>query len=184
MTWRPVRGQLGIRAFGAAAFTAEQPGELVVEPHTESGDGRGHQELYFVARGHAEFTLGGQQLEAPEGTFVFVEDPAVHRSAVATQPGTAVLVFGGERAFTPAGEEYMARVRHLAASDPEGALRLAEQGLRELPESPGARYAMALATAAQGDDSRAREWLAQAVAEIPELVAEARGDPALARLLG
>jgi hypothetical protein len=69
MTWRPVRGQLGMDAFGAAAFTARVAGELVVEPHTES-QGRGHEELYFVARGRATFTLDGDQVDAPAGMFV------------------------------------------------------------------------------------------------------------------
>jgi len=31
-TWRPLRGQLGIRAFGAAAFTAAHAGDELIEP--------------------------------------------------------------------------------------------------------------------------------------------------------
>jgi hypothetical protein len=34
-------------------------------------------------------------LEAPAGTFVYVRDPAVTRSAVARDRGTTVLAFGG-----------------------------------------------------------------------------------------
>lgn len=183
MTWRPLRSQLGIRAFGAAAFTAELVGETVVEPHAEAPDGRGHQELYFVSRGGARFILDGRSIDAPAGTFVFVEDPSVHREAIATEPATAVLVFGGEPTFTPAGEEYIARVRaHL--DDPAAARALADAGLRELPDSPGARYALALAAAAQGFDVEARRRLAEAVERVPELADEARVDPLLAALLG
>ncbi len=183
MTWRPLRGQLGIRAFGAAAFTAADAGGLVVEPHAEAPDGRGHEELYYVARGRATFTLAGDVVDAPAGTFVFVADPAVHRRAVAAEPGTAVLAFGGEPVFTPAGHEYMARVR-TRLGDPDRARELAEEGLRELPESPGVRYALALAAAARGDDAEARRRLAEAVEGVPALAAEARRDAVLARLLG
>ena len=131
MTWVPVRGQLGINAFGASAFTARAAGEQVVEPHTET-EGRDHEELYFVARGRATFTLDGEQVDAPAGTFVFVGDPAVHRSAVAAEDDTAVLVFGREPSFTPAGHEYMARVRGaLLDGEPERVPELADEARRD-----------------------------------------------------
>jgi hypothetical protein len=63
-----------------------------------------------VLRGAARFVLDGERLDAPAGTLVVVE-PHVHREAVATEPDTAVLAFGGPPTFTPAGHEYMARVR-------------------------------------------------------------------------
>ena len=158
---------------------------MVIEPHTESPDGRGHQELYFVARGSARFILDGEKLDAPAGTLVFVADPTVQRAAVATQDDTAVLVFGGDAgAFTPAGDDYIARVRGaLLDDDPRRAAELAAAGLRELPGSPGVGYALALAAAANGDDDEARRRLSEAVERVPELAAEARTDAALARLL-
>ena len=143
MTWHPVRAQLGIRAFGAAAFSAREAGDLVVEPHTEQ-DGRGHEELYLVVEGRARFRVGDDEVEAEAGTFVFVGDPSLHREAVALEPGTSVLVLGGEPVFQPAGEEYIARVR-ARLDDPAAALALAEEGMRELGASPGAMYAAALA---------------------------------------
>ena len=97
--------------------------------------GRGHQELYVVLRGAARFVLDGESLDAPAGTLVVVE-PHVRREAVATEPDTAVLALGGPPAFTPAGHEYMARVRG-AVDRPQEALAIAEAGLRELPDSPG-----------------------------------------------
>ena len=64
LTWLPVRRALGIDAFGTNAYIAAEAGEDVVEPHIELDDGEdpanGHQELYFVARGHATFTIDGQ----------------------------------------------------------------------------------------------------------------------------
>lgn len=183
LTWRPVRGQLGLHAFGAGAFTAQAAGEEVVEPHTESGGGRGHEELYLVVRGRATFTLDGEALDAPAGTFVLVRDPTVHRRAVAAEPGTAVLALGGEPTFVPAGEEYIVRVRALVATDPARALALAKDGLAELPDSPGARYALALALAADGQRDAARRRLAEAVERVPALRDEAQGDSLLAPLL-
>jgi quercetin dioxygenase-like cupin family protein len=99
LTWLPVRATLDIRAFGCNAYLAESAGEDVVEPHTESdGD---HQELYFVARGLARFTVDGEQFDARAGTYVFIPDPESHRHAVAAQAGTTVLSFGGPPTFEP-----------------------------------------------------------------------------------
>jgi mannose-6-phosphate isomerase-like protein (cupin superfamily) len=103
LTWLPVRATLGIRAFGCNAYVAGSVGEDVVEPHTEEGGD--HEELYFVARGRAEFTLDGERFEAVPGTYVFVPDPRTHRHAVALEEGTTVLSFGGPPTFTPSDWE-------------------------------------------------------------------------------
>jgi hypothetical protein len=179
LTLRPVRSRLGLKAFGAAGFVGREPGDLVVEPHTEE-EGRGHQELYVVLRGTARFTLDGDTLDAPAGTLIAV-DPQVQREAVATEPDTAVLAFGGPPTFEPAGHEYMARVRG-AVDRPDEALAIAEDGLRELGKTPGTLYAVALAAAASGDAQRARRALDEAVARVPDLRREAQQDPLLARL--
>jgi hypothetical protein len=181
MTMRPIRSLLGLRAFGIAGFSAANAGDVVVEPHDERA-GRGHEELYVVLRGVARFTLDGEQRDAPAGTLVFVKDAAVHREAVALVPGTAVLALGGPPTFVPAGHEYIARVR-AAADDPPAARRIAEDGLRELPESPGVRYALALAAAARDDLDEARIRLAEAIAAVPELRDEARTEPLLRDLV-
>jgi len=173
------RSQLGLLAFGAAGFVGRMPGDLVVEPHTEQ-EGRGHQELYVVLRGAARFTLDGETVDAPAGTLVVVE-PHVHREAVATEPDTAVLALGGPPTFQPAGHEYMARVRG-AVGRPEEALAIAEAGLEELPDSPGAQYAMALALAAAGDAGGARRRLDEAIERVPDLRREALRDPLLSSL--
>jgi hypothetical protein len=63
LRWLPVRHTLGIRAFGCNAYVAAEAGDDVVEPHTESP--QDHEELYFVARGAATFTIDGETHEAP-----------------------------------------------------------------------------------------------------------------------
>ena len=99
LTWLPVRATLDIRAFGCNAYVAGAEGEDVVELHTE--EGADHQELYFVARGRAEFTVDGDRFDAPAGTYVFIPDPESHRHAVAAEAGTTVLSFGGPPTFEP-----------------------------------------------------------------------------------
>jgi mannose-6-phosphate isomerase-like protein (cupin superfamily) len=84
LNWLPVRGTLGIRAFGTNAYVADAAGAHVVEPHTE---GSGHEELYFVARGRATFTLAGETVDAPAGTYVFLPDGSVHRRPLRWRTG-------------------------------------------------------------------------------------------------
>jgi hypothetical protein len=106
LEWRPIRRRLGIRAFGANAYTAEKPGDWVVEEHTETQ--LGHEELYVVVQGRARFTLDGQEVDAPAGTLVFLSDPAVKRVAIAEEEGTVVLAVGGKpgEGFTPSAWEW------------------------------------------------------------------------------
>src|SRR5215213_8973543 len=121
LTWRPVRATLGLRAFGTNAYTSEEAGVDVVEPHTEDPK-LAHEELYFVHRGRATFTVDGEQVDAPAGTYVFVPDPASHRHAVAAEPGTTVLSFGGPPTFQPSAWEWTFKAaRARRAGDVEGA---------------------------------------------------------------
>jgi len=90
ITWRPVRRALGTDIVGLGAFTAERPGEVVVEPHNEADDGRGQQEIYVVLRGKARFVIDGSEVDAPAGTLLRV-DPQADREAIAIDPNTAVL---------------------------------------------------------------------------------------------
>jgi len=181
MTMRPIRAWLGLRAFGVAGFVGAKPGDIVVEPHAEQ-EARGHEELYVVLRGCARFWLDGEERDAPAGTLVFVKDAAVHRQAIALVADTAVIALGGPPSFVPAGHEYVALVR-AASADPRAAQRIADEGLRELPNSPGVRYAVALAAAARGDSTEARQRLSEAIAQVPELRVEALDEPLLAALV-
>ena len=67
LVWRPVRRYFDIKAFGVNLYTAEEPGQRVVEEHREEG---GHEELYVVVSGRAAFTLDGEEQDAPAGTLV------------------------------------------------------------------------------------------------------------------
>jgi hypothetical protein len=104
--WKSIRHRFDIKAFGGSAYVAESAGQRVVPEHDEASSSRGtdgaHEELYVVVNGAADFTVGGDQIPAPAGTLVFVRDPALIRTAFATEAGTVVLAFGGApgEAFT------------------------------------------------------------------------------------
>jgi hypothetical protein len=92
--WFPLRKELGIGAFGMNAWRADA-GTEVIERHDESD--YDHEEVYVVIAGRASFTVGGDEIDAPAGTAVFIEDPALERVAVAEEPGTLVLAVGAKR---------------------------------------------------------------------------------------
>jgi hypothetical protein len=98
--WAPIRFHFDIRSFGANAWRGNE-GDEVIKRHSE-GEG-GHEELYVVLSGHATFTVAGEEVDAPTGTFVFVRDPLAERVAFAHEADTVVLSLGGwvGRAFVP-----------------------------------------------------------------------------------
>jgi mannose-6-phosphate isomerase-like protein (cupin superfamily) len=105
--WRPIRIHFGITAFGANVFAGKKGAQVIIE-HSESEEsGTRHEELYFVARGRATFTIEGENVDASAGTFVYVRDPDSMRSAVALEDGTTILCLGGTpgEAFTVAAWE-------------------------------------------------------------------------------
>jgi hypothetical protein len=108
--WKPLRHELGIGAFGVNAWVAKAAGDPAVERHDEKvaeGGATGHEELYVVLRGAARFTVGGEELDAPVGTLVFVSDPELTREVIATTDDTVVLTIGAARgvAFEPSDWE-------------------------------------------------------------------------------
>ncbi|HSE82498.1 MAG TPA: hypothetical protein VLA87_12550 [Gaiellaceae bacterium] len=95
--WRAVRKHFGISSFGITAYVAEAAGDLLTSEHTEVDDsGTRHEELFYVASGHASIKVGDDTIDAPVGTFVYVRDPDVVRGATAVEAGTTLLAVGGE----------------------------------------------------------------------------------------
>jgi hypothetical protein len=160
LEWRPIARRLGIRAFGVNAYTAERVGDWIVEEHTE-GSLR-HEELYVVVRGRATFTLGGEEIDAPAGTFVFVSDPDVKRKAVAAEEGAMVLAVGAKpgEAFTPSAWEWY----FLAYSQPtEQGIETMRQGIQQLGEVGSLYYHLACLEARAGHLDESRAHLARAI---------------------
>ena len=186
---RPIREYFDIGAFGVNAFTAEEAGEELVEAHDElSGGADGHEELYFVSAGHAVFTVGGEEVDAPAGTFVFVRDPGATRSAVTAAHDTTVLIVGAPRGrvYRVASWEYSSvGLARSGQNDYEGALAAFRQGLAEYPGDAGVLYNMACVESLEGDKDAALDHLREALASDPENVSGwAVDDPDLDAIRG
>lgn len=176
-----MRLTLGVEAFGTNAYTAEEAGVDVVEPHTESPE-LGHQELYFVASGRAKFILDNEEYDAPAGTYVFVPDTSTHRHAIAEEAGTTVLSFGGPPVFKPSAWEWTFRAAELKKTDPEAAMRLLEEGREAWPESPSISYEIACWHALQGNKDQALASLREAIEREPKIREWAQSDDDLLSL--
>lgn len=162
-----VREHFDIGAFGVKAFFASRAGDELIEEHDELVAGAlGHEELYFVASGRATFTINGETVAAPMGTFVFVRDPAATRSAVAAEEGTTALVIGGRRGqpFRVAPWEYSSKAyRHMQKKDYGAAKGAFEEGLAEYPGDASLLYNLACSESLAGEAAAALEHLRQAV---------------------
>jgi tetratricopeptide (TPR) repeat protein len=133
-----IRRHFDIQGFGVRANRAVGDGHIVGE-HDEVGIGSsGQEELYLVVSGAATFTVDGEQVEAPAGTFVFVRNPAAKRSAIAKEKGTTVLAIGGTPGqayrISP-GEAMNAMWDPYRAGDYETALEQLQPVLEERPEA-------------------------------------------------
>ncbi|HKG36200.1 MAG TPA: tetratricopeptide repeat protein [Solirubrobacterales bacterium] len=181
LTWRPVRAHFDIRAFGCNAYRAEGAGEDVVEPHDEAdpNDPPGHQELYFVHEGSARFTIDGETFDAPQGTYVWLPDPASHRHAVAREAGTTVLSFGGPPRFEPSGWEWSFRAAPLIPTEPVRAREILEDGLAQRPENAGIRFRLACLEAVEGNTDAALARLRESIERNREAADAAREEPLL-----
>ena len=163
--WIPLREHLGVRAFGVNAWSVEETGDRVIPPHDERRDL--HEELYVVVAGHARFTVDGDELDAPQGTVVFVRDPAVERGAVAVEPNTIVLTAGAKPglAFSPSAWEWSARAwQRYLDGDYEVALEGFRQGLEAHPGDATMLYNMGCVAALLGRRDEAIEHLRAAYA--------------------
>jgi mannose-6-phosphate isomerase-like protein (cupin superfamily) len=160
--YRPIRKALGVTAFGINAYTGEKAGDLVIEPHDETGAGSGkHEELYVVMTGAARFEVDGEPVEAPAGSFVLVQ-PEQHRVAHAVEGDTTVLVIGGKPGTagpaSPFEYWYLATPAY-DAGDYEQAYAIAAAGLVDHPENTSLNYQLACYSALAGRPDDARRHL-------------------------
>ena len=148
--WLPVRRALDIGAFGVNAFRAERAGDPVVEEHEESP---GQEELYVVIRGRATFTIDGEDCDAPAGAAIFVDDPAVSRSAVAAEDATVVLAVGGwrdSRITRSRGSRSTSPLPQMRSGDWAGAAATIEREAGDQRDSAPVRYRLACVYARGG----------------------------------
>jgi hypothetical protein len=160
--WRPVRHHFGIRSFGINAWTGREAGDRIINEHDEEGE---DEELYFVQGGRARFELGGEPLDAPAGTFVFVP-PGVMRTAFAEEAQTTILAMGGTpgQVYKPTGWELWAPAGKLYN---EGRYAEAADLARDLavahPEYPALLYNLACSESLAGRNADAIEHLRMAI---------------------
>jgi hypothetical protein len=162
LVWKPVRRSLGVTAFGINAYTAAHAGDEVVEDHTE--EQLGHEEIYFVHTGHAIFTVDGEEIDAPAGTMVYLDDPLRRRHAVAKQAGTTVIAIGGvpgKHEPSP-WEFFFPALPAMREGDYDSARRILEEALQET-DAPVVHYQLACVEALDGNRERALDELAIAV---------------------
>jgi mannose-6-phosphate isomerase-like protein (cupin superfamily) len=166
LKWRPLRMRFGIRAFGTNAYTAEV-GDEVVEEHTEGT--YQHEEMYVVVRGHATFTLDGEEVDAPAGTIVHLPDPSVRRTAVAREPGTAILAVGAKpgEAYQPSTWELGFRASKM---EPKEAVAYVEEHMGEYPEAAETYFNLACFRALADDPGGALDALERAAEMDPDAV--------------
>jgi hypothetical protein len=115
--------------------------------------------------GRARFTVKGEEIDAPVGTCVFLDDPKERRAARAVENGTTVLAIGGVR-----GEAYKVSPWEFAfAGTPayqagryDEFKQLLVAGLERHPGNTALLYDLACAEALLGENESALDHLAQA----------------------
>lgn len=173
----PVREYLGIHSFGVNAFTPGENGTLVNE-HDEAGSGQ--EELYIVLDGNATFEVDGETIDAPPGTFLFVQPGAARKATgegtvlvVGATPGEAYQGVDWGEAW-PFHNESMKAYGEQRYADARDAVRGA---LERMPDHAGLNYNYAcFATLAgdTGDDTFAH--LRRSVELLPRFREDARKD--------
>lgn len=175
LEWRPIARRFGIESFGTNAYTSAHVGGWVVEEHQETS---GHEELYVVVAGRATFTLGGEEVDAPAGTVVFLPEGSVLRKAVSEEAGTTVLALGGwpDQPFTPSAWEWFFEAYQ---QEPQQAIDTMEDGLerfRGKPQEAVMLYHLACIESRAGRTEEARGHIAQALELNPDLRERAEAD--------
>ena len=183
LVWKPVRKTLGVTAFGINAYTAANAGDEVVEDHTE--EQLAHEEIYAVVAGHATFTVDGEEVDAPAGTLVYLDDIRQRRSAVAKVPNTTVLAIGGKPGVHAVSdwEYFFPALPHIAAGDYDAARAVLEDALEER-DTPPLHYHLARLEALAGNTERALAELRVAVDAHDRFRAHAAQDDAFASIRG
>jgi hypothetical protein len=119
-------------------------------------------------QGSATFTVDGEEVEAPQGTAIFVRDPAVMRTAVATADDTMVLAVGGPRdtayRITPAASQEGFWDAY-QAKDYVAALEATKRGLEIYPGNAHLLYNVACMQSLLGNGDAALTALAESVAQ-------------------
>lgn len=192
-----LRHDLDVGAFGVSASFQRKAGELLIREHDENGPGSdGHEEIYVIVQGSATFTIDGEKVDAPQGTTIFVRNPASMRGAVATSDDTIVFAAGGRRGEAyrlPPGAAAHGFFEAHQAGEYDTALAALNRALEIYPGNALLLYNVACTEALLGDSDAALTALAESVskwAPYKELAREdddfasVREDPRFVELVG
>jgi tetratricopeptide (TPR) repeat protein len=116
--------------------------------------------------GHAVFTVDGDEVDAPSGTFVFVREPTARRKAVATEPETTIVAVGAPKgaAYEPTEWERGARpLRHWQTKNWEAAITELSELHERYADDAGILYNLACAESLAGRREDALQHLRQSV---------------------
>jgi hypothetical protein len=175
-----LRRDLDVGAFGISAVRTPEAEAAVVPEHDNTGPGADrHEAVYVVLNGHAVFTVEGEEIDAPQGTAVFVRDPEAKRSAVSKEAGTTVLAVAGRRgeAWRPTpGELMQPFFEPYQEKDYAGALAIAQSVLDAYPGNGLGLFNVACAESLLGRSDDAIEHLGQALEAAPGLLEQAQKD--------
>jgi tetratricopeptide (TPR) repeat protein len=176
-SWWGIRNHFGIGSFGVNAWTAPEAGADIINDHDEVDTG--HEELYLVIDGRATFTVDGETIDAPEGTAVFVRDPAARRKAVAEEPGATVLAVGGRpgAVFEPSSWERSApALAYFASQEYENAHEALMVIHEDDPKDATVLYNLACAESQLGRTDDALDHLGQSISDQERFRELARND--------
>ena len=178
--YQPIRRQLDVHGFGINAYFAPNAGDQLIEPHDETGSGSGgHAELYLVLSGRARFVVGTSEIDAPEGTIVYIPDPETRRGALAVEGDTTAVVVGcpadRELPISPFEFWFVAEAPY-NEGDYDRAIEIVTQGLEHWPEHATMLYQLSCYHALAGRSEEAIGYFERAVAGSPDLAEWARGD--------
>ena len=177
-SFRAVRHELALTAFGATSWTGHAAGDRLVNPHD---DDSADEELFVVLSGRATFEIDGARVDAPAGTLVAVP-PGADREAFAADAATTVLLVEGTpgRGYDARGWELWAPLAPLyeAGGYAEVADRL-RAAVAESPQYAMLFYNLACCESRTGRTDEALRHLGTAVALAGRFTAEARDDPDL-----
>jgi tetratricopeptide (TPR) repeat protein len=167
-----VRRRLDISSFGIQAFSAPR-GVDVIREHDETVLGEaGQEELYIVLTGAATFEIDGESVEAPSGSFVYVQ-PTAKRKATAKDDGTTILAVGGTpgKAYEPSPQEAADAFVAYNAGDYETAIVKQLVAIEKRPNDPVVHFNAGCFAARAGRVDEAIEHLRRAV-ELNERIKE------------
>jgi tetratricopeptide (TPR) repeat protein len=167
-----VRRRLDISSFGIQAFSAPR-GVDVIREHDETLLGEaGQEELYIVLTGAATFEIDGESVDAPSGSFVYVQ-PTAKRKATAKDDGTTILAVGGTpgKAYEPSPQEAADAFVAYNAGDYETAIVKQLVAIEKRPNDPVVHFNAGCFAARAGRVDEAIEHLRRAV-ELNERIKE------------